>query len=87
MAYGNIGLMDKTTLYVSPETRRALQEESRRSGRAQAELIREALKEYLEKRPRPLPGSIGILASGKMTGRTSAAWLRREWDRRNWVRR
>lgn len=79
--------MEKTTLYLPPELRRALREQGRRSGRAQAELIREALGEYLARRPRPQPRSIGVVASGKVTGRNSEAWLRREWGRRAWVRR
>lgn len=78
--------MQKTTLYLTAETQRGLREEARRSGRAQAELIREALNAYLAKRPRPLPRSIGIVADGRVTGRTSKAWLRREWARRKWVR-
>jgi hypothetical protein len=79
--------MEKTTLYLPAELQRALREEGRRSGRAQAELIREALGEYLARRPRPQPRSIGVVASGTVTGRGSEAWLRREWDRRTWVRR
>lgn len=74
--------MEKTTLYLSAETQRDLREEARRSGRAQAELIREALSAYLAKRPRPLPRSVGIAADGKVTGRRSEAWIRREWSRR-----
>lgn len=87
MAGGNIERMEKTTLYLPPDLQRALREEGRRSGRAQAELVREALAEYLGKRPRPLPRSIGVVASGKVTGRGAKVWLRREWARRDWVRR
>ena len=86
MAYGIIfGAMDKTTLYLPAILRRALADESRRAGRAQADLIREALNLYLAGRPRPLPQSIGIAADGKVTGKTSQAWLRREWAHR-WTR-
>ena len=79
--------MEKTTLYLPPELQRALREEARRSGRSQAELVREALSEYMTRRPRPRPRSIGVVSSGKVSGRTSEAWLRREWARRSWVRR
>lgn len=79
--------MEKTTLYLPTDLQRALRAEGRRSGRPQAALIREALGEYLAKRPRPLPRSIGVVASGRVTGRGSGAWLRRAWDRRDWVRR
>jgi hypothetical protein len=87
MAYGKLGGVEKTTLYLPAELQRALREEGRRAGRAQAELIREALSEYLARRPRPQPRSIGIVASGKVAGRASEAWVRREWGRRAWVRR
>jgi len=53
----------------------------RRSGRSQAEVIREALSTYTAKRPRPLPRSVGIVANGKITGRRSEAWIRRQWGR------
>lgn len=79
--------MEKTTLYLPVELQRALRDEGRRSGRAQAHLIREALGEYLARRPRPRPRSIGVVASGKIAGSASEAWLRREWGRRGWVRR
>lgn len=82
MAYGKIWAMEKTTLYLSGELQRALREEGRRSGRPQAQLIREALSEYLAKRPRPLPRSVGVTASGKVTGRRSEAWIKRQWSRR-----
>lgn len=78
--------MEKTTLYLPAALRRALAEEGRRSGRAQAQLVREALTDYLAARPRPLARSIGMAADGKVTGKGSEAWLRREWARR-WPRR
>lgn len=74
--------MEKTTLYLSRDLQRALREEGRRAGRPQAQLIREALSEYLEKRPRPLPRSVGVASNGKVTGRRSEAWIRRQWGRR-----
>lgn len=79
--------MEKTTLYLPPELQRALREEGRRSGRPQAALIREALAEYLRKRPRPLPRSVGIVADGKLAARGAKEWLRGEWDGREWIRK
>ena len=73
--------MEKTTIYLPGEIQRALRDEGRRSGRAQAELIREALGEYLAKRPHPLPRSVGVAADGTVTGRRSEAWIRRQWSR------
>jgi ribbon-helix-helix CopG family protein len=78
--------MEKTTLYLPAELQRALREEGRRSGRPQAELVREAIGQYLDKRPRPLPRSIGIVASGEIGGREAKAWVRREWAKK-WARR
>lgn len=74
--------MEKTTLYLPRELQGALREEGRRSGRSQAHLVREALTDYLAKRPRPLPRSIGLGADGRVGGRLSEAWLRREWAKR-----
>lgn len=74
--------MEKTTLYLPAELQRAIREEGRRSRRSQAQVIREALTTYVAKKPRPLPRSIGIASDGKVTGRRSEAWLRREWSRR-----
>ncbi len=87
MAYGKVAGVEKTTLYLPTDVKRALEAEGRRSKRPQAQLIREALTRYLADRPRPLPRSIGIVSDGRVTGRTAKAWLRREWDRREWIRR
>jgi hypothetical protein len=73
--------VEKTTLYLPPDLQRALREEGRRSGRAQAELVREALGEYLAKRPRPFPRSIGIVADGTLNARDAKAWVRHAWAR------
>lgn len=81
MAYGTILGVEKTTLYLPAELQRALREEGRRSGRAQAVLIREALGEYMAKRPRQLPRSVGIVANGRVDARTAKAWVREQWGR------
>jgi hypothetical protein len=79
MVYGDA--MEKTTLYLPLELQRALQAEARRSGRPQAELVREALREYLGSRPRPRPRSVGLGESGQLAARDSEAWLREQWGR------
>jgi len=71
--------MDKTTLYLPDELKRALRDAARRLGRAQAELIREALTEYLRDHTRPRPQSIGAAADGRVAARDSEAWLRAHW--------
>jgi predicted transcriptional regulator len=74
-------LMEKTTLYLPPDLHRALKEHARRSGRAQAELIREALASYLEGAAWPQPSSIGAGSDAELSGRESEEWLAREWSR------
>ena len=73
--------MEKTTLYLPAELHHALKEHSRRSGRAQAELVREALQTYLADTAWPQPGSIGAGADDGLSARESEEWLTREWDR------
>jgi len=73
--------MEKTTLYLSPELKHGLAEESKRVRRPQATLIREALGRYLADRPRPLPRSIGIVSDGTLSAGTAKDWVHREWDR------
>ena len=81
MAYGMMSLMEKTTLYLPTELHHALKEHSRRSGRAQAELVREALQTYLAGAAWPQPNSIGAGADEGLSARESEEWLTREWDR------
>jgi predicted transcriptional regulator len=71
--------MEKTTLYLPLELRRALKEQARRSGRAQAEIVREALETYLAG-SWPQPTSIGVGSDEEVSARTSENWLKREWD-------
>lgn len=74
--------MEKTTLYLPIDLQRALREEARRSGRPQAELIREALRAYLSGQPRPQLRSLGLGSDRRVAARDSEAWLKREWGRR-----
>ena len=73
--------MEKTTLYLPADLHRALKEHARRSGRAQAQLVREALQTYLAGAVWPQPRSIGAGADDGLSARESEEWLRREWDR------
>ena len=55
----------KTTVYLDGEAYERLKEIARAEGRAPAELVREAVSEYAErKRPRRVPSSIGAGHSG-----------------------
>lgn len=42
-AYGTVGGMDKTTVYLPAELKRALRSTSRATGRSEADLIREGI--------------------------------------------
>jgi len=57
--------MQKTTVYLDPEVALALREISRGEGRSQAELIREALRQYTHSRSRPRLSGVGIFRSGR----------------------
>ncbi|NUR78667.1 MAG: CopG family transcriptional regulator [Thermoleophilia bacterium] len=74
--------MEKTTLYLPADLQRALQEQARRSGRPQAELVREALRRYLEGAAAPRPRSLGLGADAELSGRESETWLQQHWRAR-----
>jgi len=74
--------MEKTTIYLPEALRRALKEAARAENKAQAEVIRLALEEYLERRGRVLPLSIGLGEDPELSGADSEAWLEAEWGRR-----
>jgi len=57
--------MKRTTIYLEPELEAQLKAETLRSGRPMAEIIREAVREFLVRgRPAPPPGA-GEFASGR----------------------
>jgi predicted transcriptional regulator len=82
MAGGTITTVEKTTLYLPTELQQGLRALARRTGRPQAELIREAIAGYVGAQERPWPRSIGLGTSdGTVTSEASEAWIRQEWDR------
>jgi hypothetical protein len=72
--------MEKTTLYLPPELKRELELAAKRTGRRQADIVREALGEYLAGQDRPPLRSIGSGSSGRHA-RTDMKPLRAEWRR------
>ena len=72
--------MEKTTLYLTEDLRRALKDVAKRSGRSEAQLVREALAQYLMQQGRPSPRSIGSGSDTGVTARESEAWLRAHWE-------
>jgi len=71
--------MEKTTVYLPHELRVALRDLGRRTGRPQAEVIRDALTQYVAQQERPLPRTIGIYASGEVTSDSVEDWLAENW--------
>lgn len=57
--------MQKTTVYLDPETAVALRNLAEREQRPQAELIREAVSEYTQRAQPPLPPGTGKYRSGR----------------------
>ena len=74
-------LVRKTTVYLPEDLMSELHDAARRSGRSQAELVRDALRAYLDGEDRPAPRSFGRGADTELAARDSKAWLRRQWDR------
>lgn len=65
MAYGTIRPVEKTTVYIDERSKRELESLAKRLGRPQAELLREALIDFLERQKRPsLPTFVATTAVG-----------------------
>src|SRR5437899_1297171 len=75
--------MNKTTLYLSPETQRNLRDLAKRTGRHQADVIRQALGQYLQQHgQRPPLRSIGSGEDGELAARDSEDRLNARWGQR-----
>lgn len=62
--------MEKTTIYLPADLRWYLKDAARRTGKSQADLIRDALEVQRNAAPPQLPASIGAFRSGTKTGIT-----------------
>jgi predicted transcriptional regulator len=77
--------MTKTTVYLDPDLALTLRQLAASEGRAQAELIREALAEYARRRKRPAIPGIGEFDSGHTdTSQKAEQILRRAAGRGKW---
>ncbi|MGH9189144.1 MAG: ribbon-helix-helix protein, CopG family [Acidimicrobiales bacterium] len=74
--------MHKTTLYLTDELRRALDGAARRTGRTQADIVRDALRTHLQSLGAPSPRSIGAGEDAGLAARDSEEWLHRRWAKR-----
>jgi predicted transcriptional regulator len=77
--------MTKTTVYLDEDLALTLRQLATSEGRAQAELIREALAEYARRRKRPAIPGIGEFDSGHTdTSQKAEQILRRAAGRGKW---
>jgi predicted DNA-binding protein len=72
---------ERTSLYLSVQTKRQLAQAAKRLGKSQTELVNEALREYLSKLEQPAFAFIGSGEDTVVSARTSEAWLRKQWKR------
>ncbi len=77
--------MKRTTIFLTDDLEHLLQETARRTRRPQAEIVRDALTQYLQAQPRPWPRSIGMAdnANRSVTSENVKDWVREGW-RREW---
>lgn len=71
--------MHKTTVYLPADLRRDLEAAARETGESQADLIRRALRAYLEDQPRALPSFVGRYRGGAFAARDDEAVLEASW--------
>ena len=57
--------MKQTIIYLSEETEANLQELANQTGKSVSELIQEVVSDYLSQKPKKLPKSVGMGASGR----------------------
>jgi len=73
--------MKRTTVFLTDDLDRLLQETARRVRRPQAEIVRTALTQYLQAQPRPWPRSIGLGVNTEpsVTSENVKDWVRDRW--------
>ena len=73
--------VEKTTIYLPPELRRALADHARRVKRPQAEIIREAIATHVGAAPRPKMTFIGAGEDTQLSGASSESYLRERFGK------
>jgi len=75
--------MKRTTMFLTDDLERKLQEVALRLKRPQAEVVREALAEYLYAHDKPWPSSVGLGANSdpSVTSDNIKEWVRDRWRR------
>ncbi len=67
------------TVYMSHEMQASLKALAKRTGRSQADLMREALELYVRGQQRQLPSFVGIIEDGSLQARYVEDWLDHTW--------
>ncbi len=73
--------VDKTTIYLPPELRRALAEHARRVRRPQSEIICEAIATFVGAAPRPKMTFLGAGDDIQLSGASSESYLRERFGK------
>lgn len=75
--------MRRTTVFLTNDIERLLRETARRTQRPQAEIVREALTQYLRAQSRPWPRSIGMgnNPDPAVTSDNVSEWVRSQWQK------
>jgi predicted transcriptional regulator len=73
--------MERTTVYFPDDLRRRMAEFSRRTGKPQSRILREAVASYLDRAGRPEAGSIGAGDNPEFSSEKTKEWLREHWTR------
>jgi predicted transcriptional regulator len=74
--------MEEMSVALEPELLRRLHQLAEEEGRAESELLHEALVAYLRARGRTVFLSRGIGEDDEVTGENSEDWLRAHWNPR-----
>jgi Arc/MetJ-type ribon-helix-helix transcriptional regulator len=76
-------VMEKTTVYLNTSLQHNLAQTARQLGKSQAELIRQAVTEYLERHaPKREFASLGAGEDTELSARDADEFLRAAWDKR-----
>lgn len=71
--------MNKTTRYLTADLHAAIKALSGRTGRSQAEIIRLALRHYVERQGAPRFVSFGVIDEAPVQSDEIEEWLREHW--------
>ena len=75
--------MEKTTVYLSTNLQHNLAQTAQQLGKSQAELIRQAITEYLERHaPKRQFASLGAGEDAEFAARDTDEFLQAAWDQR-----